>query len=210
MDMLMHFASLGAKTLQTVSFTANGTWVAPVGVNLLLTLVGQGAPGVAASTVGDSDLVVDVNYEAVGTGTAGSSDWTTAQNAANFNLAQGTPGGSVTFQRLDLIKYGDGTETASVTNVNASSVVAASAHLVYTGAWQASGAIAADGAAYVYYDVLIPATTGASSTAFGHTFVGGTGGAATPVSYTNEVVVPSTSYPIVVPSGGSVTITYYA
>lgn len=53
-----------------------------------------------------------------------------------------------------------------------------------------------------------PATTGASSTAFGKTFPGGTGGAATTTTFTNIAITPGASYSIVVPSGGSITITY--
>ena len=53
-------------------------------------------------------------------------------------------------------------------------------------------------------------STGASSTALGYTFAGGAGGAATPVTYNNVAVTSGSSYSIVVPSGGSVTIQYYA
>lgn len=55
----------------------------------------------------------------------------------------------------------------------------------------------------------VPATTGASTTGFGKTFVGGTGGAATPVTYNNVAVTSGASYSLVIPSGGSITITYY-
>jgi len=52
-------------------------------------------------------------------------------------------------------------------------------------------------------------TTGPSATGFGRTFPGGLGGAATPTAYSNVPVTPGTSYSITVPSGGSITITYY-
>lgn len=55
----------------------------------------------------------------------------------------------------------------------------------------------------------VEATTGASTTGFGKTFPGGTGGAATPVTYNSVAVTPGASYPLVIPSGGSITITYY-
>ena len=57
-------------------------------------------------------------------------------------------------------------------------------------------------------EVFVNDTVGASTTAFGYTFLGGTGGAATPVTYNNVAVTPGGSYSIVVPSGGSVSITY--
>lgn len=52
------------------------------------------------------------------------------------------------------------------------------------------------------------ATTGASATAFGKTFPGGTGGAASTTTFSNIPITPGATYSIVVPSGGSITITY--
>ena len=60
-----------------------------------------------------------------------------------------------------------------------------------------------------------PAKTGASATAFGKTFPGGTGGPATTISYPNPsspnpiVVTSGTSYPIVAPPGTTVQFTFY-
>jgi hypothetical protein len=53
------------------------------------------------------------------------------------------------------------------------------------------------------------ATTGASMTAFGQTFPGGSGGPATATTLSNVIVTPGATYSIVVPDGGSLTITYY-
>ena len=56
----------------------------------------------------------------------------------------------------------------------------------------------------------LPPTTGASATAFGKTFPGSTGNVAqTTTTFTNVAVTANASYSIVVPTGGSVTITYY-
>lgn len=55
--------------------------------------------------------------------------------------------------------------------------------------------------------VATPPTTGASTTGFGKTFPGGTGGPATLTAYTNVPVAASND--IVVPAGGSLTISYY-
>lgn len=52
-------------------------------------------------------------------------------------------------------------------------------------------------------------TTGASTTGFGKTFPGGSGSAAELVTHNNVVVKPGDPYALVVPSGGSITITYY-
>jgi hypothetical protein len=55
-----------------------------------------------------------------------------------------------------------------------------------------------------------PATTGASATGFGKVFPGGTGGAAADTSFANVPVTALASYPVSVPVGGSITITYKA
>jgi hypothetical protein len=52
------------------------------------------------------------------------------------------------------------------------------------------------------------ATTGASSTGFNRTFPGGTGGAASTTTFNNVPVVPNNPYPLVIPTGGTITITY--
>lgn len=52
-------------------------------------------------------------------------------------------------------------------------------------------------------------TTGAATTAFGKSFPGGVGGQATPVTYNNVAVTPGNPYSLVIPGGGSITITYY-
>lgn len=53
-----------------------------------------------------------------------------------------------------------------------------------------------------------PPTTGAGATAFGKTFPGGAGGPATTTTFSNIAITPGATYNIVVPSGGSITITY--
>jgi hypothetical protein len=59
-----------------------------------------------------------------------------------------------------------------------------------------------------YYDST-PATTGANTTGFGQTFPGGVGKAATSVSVANVAVTPGGQYALVIPAGGSITISYY-
>jgi len=66
-----------------------------------------------------------------------------------------------------------------------------------------------------YYDYrYIPGTgtdptIGASATGFGQTFIGGTGGEATPREVKNVAVTPGTNYQLVIPAGASITISYY-
>jgi hypothetical protein len=68
---------------------------------------------------------------------------------------------------------------------------------------------------YNFYAVTVagtpptPATTGASTTAFGKTFPGGTGGPASTTTFNSISISPGASYPISIPAGGSLTISYY-
>jgi hypothetical protein len=63
------------------------------------------------------------------------------------------------------------------------------------------------------FDNSSPATTGASTrmtgpSGFSRTFPGGTGGPASVTTFSNVTVNPNGSYSVVVPAGGSLTITY--
>lgn len=62
---------------------------------------------------------------------------------------------------------------------------------------------------YNEFDDYTPATTGAPTTAFGQTFPGGAGKAATDTTINNIAITPGATYNIVVPPGGSLTITYF-
>lgn len=54
------------------------------------------------------------------------------------------------------------------------------------------------------------ATTGASATGFGRAFPGSTGDVApNTTQHSNITVTPGQTYPVVIPSGGRITITYY-
>lgn len=60
-----------------------------------------------------------------------------------------------------------------------------------------------------YYESQ-PATTGASATAIGKSFPGSTGNTAPAITtFNNVAVTPGGSYNVVVPAGGSITISYY-
>lgn len=54
-----------------------------------------------------------------------------------------------------------------------------------------------------------PPSNGLSTTGFGQTFPGGTGGPASSVTMLNVPVTGGASYSLVIPGGGSITISYY-
>lgn len=61
------------------------------------------------------------------------------------------------------------------------------------------------------YTDTTPPTTGASATGLGRTFPGSTGNVSqTPVGFSNVPVTAGTPYNLVIPSGGYITINYYA
>lgn len=62
---------------------------------------------------------------------------------------------------------------------------------------------------HTFYEGDTAATTGAAATGFGKTFPGGFGGPASNTTFNNVAVTPLNPYQVIVPAGGSITITYY-
>lgn len=189
MNPLMLLAMFGRKLeLQTVTFNANATWLAPSGVNVLASLAGRGVNGVA-STPGTPDTTTPgaktVHYETILTRKDGTSDY--------------VDGG-----------YGTWSGTTQPANTHTTTYIGDSS-TVYN--YQDK---------YVTYtqdpDTVTPGTPGtpgsygADASGFGKTFSGGTPSVPTAATttYTNAAVTSGTNYPVVVPSGATVQITYYA
>lgn len=59
------------------------------------------------------------------------------------------------------------------------------------------------------YSSDVPPSTGASATGFNRTFAGGTGSAAPVTTYENVPITSGAPYSLYIPSGGSITISYY-
>ncbi len=219
----------GATTLQTVTFTSNGTWTAPGNVSLVTTISGKGSDGVS-----DSITPTFVKFGAYfvsrsfGTpGSLGAHTWDElyalyTNFAATYNSGSGVVsswtgpnGNGGTIGNNDSFQTWTTTSTSSGTNLVRGSVA------IYTNTAPTTGAItyaqitgAPLGLIYTW-DVYNYGNAGDPSTGLGKTFPGGayvapTGYPATTTTFTNVTVTPSTSYSIVVPSGGTVSISYYA
>jgi len=180
-DLLLALFGSRPKVLQTVTFSANTTWVCPADVILLNSVVGHGQNGSAGTpdiiTPGAKRLFID-----------------------QFLIAK--PGYS------DFHVHEEGTWSGDVKPEN-------TYERTYIGDWSY---------AYDYNDVYhsytqgadtvipgSPGSSGANATGFGKTFAGGdpdTPTAAT-LSYGGVVVAPGAGYPVVVPAGAVVQITYY-
>lgn len=171
------------KVTFTKTFTANGTFLVPVGVSFV-DLDGNGGAGIAAhtSTTAKTTTTTDTLYRRTG-GTdvviTNSSGWIGPGSTTGVN--QCAPSRSFCNPDTD--------PTCSV-----GSTVYSSGTKCYS---------YAGGSRYT-----VPATTGASATAFGKVFPGGLGGPATTTTFKNVPATAGASYAIVVPAGGSVTITY--
>ena len=207
------FALTGGAKLVTETFTTSTTWTAPLTTAVIGTLTGEGADGTPATVQSAAMVSCNVTYYTSGSGTPGSGpvQWTQAQSGADtVRNTLNAGGAAVTFNTYQIDAYPDGTNYLTEYAQYVEDVVAGSAYDTYSGGWQSSGPIAASGWSTVHYDYVQPAFDGANTTGFGKTFAGGvSGGAATPVTYNNVAVTPGAAYTLVIPAGGSITITYY-
>jgi hypothetical protein len=223
-------ASGGGGTLTSVTFTANGNWVAPSSTTNVVTASGKGAPGVSdyVGTVYSASYLANRNL--VSSPSAPYAQWSTLYGNYNSllsalssltyphyaptsllpyysatNVAGNDTWENTTYNFVGAAYYLTGYATSTIGSPSTSGNITYSS-LTSTSGWTID--------AYGY----ISGGAGASSTALGQTFPGGgysgsypngTGSAASTTTYTNIAVTPGASYPIVVPSGGSVTLEYY-
>lgn len=235
----MMMAIMGSRTLTTSGpHTSNFSWPCPATTTSLESAIGvgaAGAPAVAAAYTAASVIASSMDYEhdvspvltsagaltwfnfnsqvdsvkaAIDAAAAGTSAATYTRYSANVNK---TAGGSYSYDE----SYVGGQSTVNG-NIRAGSTFLSSSGGGGSSGSQVTGVASYTAYYFVNYEYLTPgtglaATTGTSSTivALSLTFPGGTGGAGSNTSYFNVPVTPSTSYPIVVPAGGSVTLTYY-
>jgi hypothetical protein len=216
------FSSVGIAVtrLVTETFSSNTTWVAPANVSVINSMSGYGAPGTAAYTDPNSPQTLTVmtvtgSYSAGPTSgyASGTLDWASLRSQAQAYQTEINGGGTGNDTAIAYTQYTDSKYTQVGSRIDWTSAIAGTASISYV-AFPSSGSVTsgANGTATVTYTqqgATHAATTGASATGFGKTFLGGTGGAATPTNFTNVTVVPNASYNLVVPSGGSITITYY-
>lgn len=217
------FGSGGAgTTLQTVTFTSNSTWVAPAGVSLVTTASGYGAPGETVPGSWSGGLVnggfvaysyENTNFPGSPSNTPTYAEVTSTANATLASINSSSADRTVSYTVI-VYDYNPNTDGTSVSYFT-TSYRARGLASAWIGPWDNTSNNLVKGVGngwYIqierYYEGYT--TQGASSTAIGRTFPGGDGGPAGTTTYTNVSVTPGTSYSIVVPSGGSVTLQYYA
>jgi hypothetical protein len=195
----------------TYSFTV------PPGVTKLTSLIGKGGVGTPATTGTRtvSSQVDSVQGHASGSGSAfGTLSWSDFQGDNSSALSAINAGGSGFF-------YGvvyDGFPNANSYSIalyqgTYADAVPGTASIVTSPGWQTSGVVGpADyGFSRIEYsqNYSIPAVTGPDTTAFGKTFPGGTGGAASSAQYADWPVTPGQTYTLTVAANGSLSFTYY-
>lgn len=209
---------------KTVTFTASGTWVAPRTTNLVVSASGYGGPAVS-----DTQMVTDL---------VASSASKVSTTQANAPYAQWSDIEAGLDPAIALVAANTGTNLLtlprprySVAPDNTWSMVTDYFDLWIVGNSYTKKTIDSPGTGNVLYSAIGPVATGwyiegtrrilgnvgASATALGKTFSGGTlsgtepyrtAVSATTTTFNTIPVTPGASYSIVVPSGGSVTITY--
>lgn len=217
------------RTLTSVTFTSNGTWVAPGGVDNVVSASGKGAAGVSDYVgIVTSNIAGQIHFETGLPTNPPYAQWSNAYNnhltaLSQLNLSYPTYGPSnFTTGYTVLLQSNDYWYLISDT-ANLSGVYLTGYDVTILGSPQTSGNITYAGTSgldewYIQVYGYVAGGVGASSTALGRTFPGGsytgtypngTGNAATTTTFTNVAVTPGTSYPIVVPSGGQVTLQYF-
>lgn len=217
-------------TLTSVTFTADGNWIAPASTTNVVTASGKGAAGVSdyVGSVANSQAG-QIHLSSILATNPPYAQWSNAYNnyltaLSQLNLSYPTYGPSnftngyvVVLQATDYWYAIAG----NTTNLSGTYLTGYSANTL--GSPQTSGNITYAGTSGLdtwYITVLgyIRGGAGASATALGQSFPGGgysgtypngTGSAASTTTYSNIAVTPNASYPIVVPSGGFVTLEYY-
>lgn len=211
----------GSLNLTTTTFTSNGTWVAPAGVALVLVLSGRGQDGSPTpynyttqywaspyvSTLGNPPyLTWDTIYTlATSNGSVigsyiGGYGPSSFLGAAGFYIGTGDTWG----QYIDSYEDFSGLIVDSVGTITTQGYTQSSGNIV-----KSSLSPGVNGFNFII-NFTIPGFLGASSTALGQTFPGGNSGPAPVTTFNNIAVTPGNSYPIVVASGGYVTIQYLA
>lgn len=169
-----------SRAIQTQTFTANGTWVAPVTTSSIETASGKGAAGTPDSSV--------THYY---------------HDRYTYRMTHNRDGsftqGPTTFVARDEVASADTPLPDNYASENFDTPSDPVSDYFYI--------------QYIHFraqtTTTTSATTGASTTGFGKTFPGGSGGAASLTNFANVPVTPGASYAIVVPAGGTLTITYY-
>lgn len=219
--------SASSGTLQTVTFTSNTTWVAPTGVGLLRTMSGYGSAATADAYYPSYPIVTAGADAEGGTGLSNPAfgQWDTLYAVITDGaaiVAANSGVNNLSFAE-SLYYYNVGTDdTYNILLFSGTFWVSGGSYTIspIVGSPLTSGNVTyAQGTNIwgLYASVYGLGQDGTATTGVGKTFPGGTLTGTEPyrttvpavtTNFTNVAVTPGVSYPIVVPAGGSLTITF--
>ena len=196
--------------LRSKTFLANDTFIVPAGVRRLEKVEGKGGAGTPGSFGPATLTLMNVATDAFPENGAVVDVDTAYGFFATYaaNMFSGSGERTVSYDRTT---YRVGTDETTVSTNTAQIVTITDGYANNFG--DTGGNITQARAANIYYRVdvtrLSGNTPGASATGFGLTFPGGANGPASITKFEKVTVTPLTSYPIVVPAGGSITIWFF-
>ncbi|UOD31681.1 hypothetical protein INH39_08365 [Massilia violaceinigra] len=206
----------GSRQLVNLTFYSNATWTCPA-TTTRVSVTAQGSSGSPQSTTYRGATCTEVTYindgqfpEGLQSGNFG---WDAVRGETNFGTATRLNNGIPSFFRLEIVQYshwsfGEKYRRTS-TLVPLDNFIPGSASVSFQGAFPASGPILSNASASLTFNYVVAATNGLPTRAFGNTFPGGVGGPASASALPDTVVVPGSPYPLTIPSGGWVSLSYY-
>lgn len=214
----------GSGTLVVQTFTSNTTWVAPTTTGYLVSAAGYGGAATPDTPIRTVVSVFDAGRANFSFSNAPYAQWSTLYNRA-VNFANSVAAGSgIRLVNVPGTIYSIGPDDTWDDNsytdpywingtyslVTSFSSAPTSGNITYAGLTTPKGW-------GVEVDTYTLGNIGTAATAFSKSFPGGTLAGSAPTrtavapsttTFTNIPVTPGASYAIVVPSGGSLTITY--
>lgn len=208
----MMAAFMGGATLVTETFTFSQTWTAPATKSINLS--GKGVNGTSTTIMNASNGIVQVNYRTdtnLGTGNVTWDNFTayTSNTLSDFNAD-----GVATFNYVEYDVWPDGrNRLVQQYQVSINNGVPGSGSI--NSNLGTSGPITYSGSASFSWQYYGPGQAGAASSmtgpnGFSRTFPGGAVGQSAPTTTFNDIAVtPGQQFQLIVPNGGSITISYY-
>jgi hypothetical protein len=218
-----------ALNLTTVTFTSSTTWTAPAYLSNIVILAGKGSAGTsdstAPATLRNSYVFNSFNVPVSRASPTPTRDWSEFYNHSVdlANTINGS-GGVVYFESWDFARVGVDTRSYYydyyVGDVYATGYAVGGTASINNGYPATSGAVYYVSSGWYgetsvsftqyFYGGAGTDATGVGKTFSGGAYSGGTGYPATTTTFTNVAVTPGASYSLSIPSGGQISISYYA
>lgn len=209
---LMALAFASGRRLLTQTLTSTDTsWTAPDGVTVIEELRGRGSAGEAATYEPENITISSVSRRSAQSGGSATTRGTVFNAAApETEKFRGSGARSVSYTQRTYTVGPDNlvqsTSTARTARVRGDRIDSS-----FTGGTAASQITYDDSSATVRVRIEVRqnGSTGAAATGFGKTFPGGFDGPASFTTFTKVAIVPGQAYPVSIPVGGSIIISYY-